>query len=168
MGEGTTMAKLAKMTDIIADMDAGLTREDIMAKYRITDVAMDDIEARIRTGPKVDQPVSAPPDVTNKQIMIGFIVICLFSVGLYFVCNAWFDSPGPKTVSATTSSSKTTTITFSSSECQNLGYHWGRGAAFAMIGETYPYDFAIPEPCRGLPETQRGIDAGVRSVLGDQ
>jgi hypothetical protein len=51
--------------------------------------------------------------------------------------------------------------------CFEIGYRFGKCATQAMLGQTCDPkdDVIVPERCRNKPETKRGIDAGVKSVL---
>jgi len=59
-------------------------------------------------------------------------------------------------------SSKPTPVT----SCYELGYLYGRCATRSMTGLSCEpgTDIVIPERCRGKAETQRGIEAGIKSV----
>ena len=52
------------------------------------------------------------------------------------------------------------------SNCYDLGYRWGHCSTLVFFGYECPPedDFVMPEECRGMPSTERGLEAGVKSV----
>ena len=86
---------------------------------------------------------------TKLRVLLGMVAIVLIIFATVNFRSA--DAP-----------TRSTTDRF----CFSVGYRYGRCAALSMRGLPCDPrdDIVIPEECRGMPEAQKGIDAGVRSV----
>jgi len=106
-------------------------------------------------------PQCGAPRKKKTSIFTWIVLIIFIGVIANFIIP-----DKPKTTTTPISSKKVSATPASFESCYQLGYRYSKCATKSMKGLPCDpeNDIIIPERCRGKEETQRGIDAGVRSV----